>query len=62
MLCNDIELTRFADEDEWAEEIEMEEVEDEEAAMDARGKEIPRSKSSCFERLVTIHTYRINFY
>ena len=61
MLCNDIELTRFADEDEWAEEIEMEEVEDEEAAMDARGKEIPRSKSNRFERLVTINTYRIDF-
>jgi hypothetical protein len=32
------------DEDEWAEEIELEEEEDEEAAIDARTKGIPLSK------------------
>ena len=40
-----IGLTGWTDEDEWAEEIELEEVQDEEAALDARGKQIPSSKS-----------------
>jgi len=34
----------WTDADEWAEEIELEEVEDEEAALDARGKDIPSGK------------------
>lgn len=43
----DVVLTQAGtDADEWAEEIELEEVEDEEAALDARGKHIPSGKCS----------------
>jgi hypothetical protein len=44
MLCFLFDLTGSTDEDEWAEEIELEEVEDEEAAFEARGKQIPSGK------------------
>ena len=39
-----IELMRPTADDEWHEEIELEEMEDEEAALDARGKKVPSGK------------------
>jgi hypothetical protein len=53
MLHSANELTRHTDEDEWAEEIELEEMEDEEAALDARGKQVPSGKSVAWKDFLT---------